>query len=125
MQVALVALSERAPRCAGRNSVGQREGPSSETLDRHTGYSIPRVPTIRGRAPMSRERNALIAHWPPALKVYAEAEPLGVRRIGDINFQTNEVLIARRADDPADLCARQPNTENPRPLLALEDGSRN
>jgi len=31
--------------------------------------------------------------------------------LSDVNFQTNEVLIGRRADDPDDPRVREPNTK--------------
>jgi site-specific recombinase XerD len=42
-------------------------------------------------------------------------------KVSDINFQTNEVLIPRRADDPADLRAQQPRTKTNDRLLALDE----
>jgi integrase len=47
-------------------------------------------------------------------------ELLGVR-VSDLNFQTNEVLIARRADDPEDPRANEPNTKTRDRLLSLEE----
>lgn len=66
----------------------------------------------------ARQRNYLMIRWLLSLGV-RRGELLGVK-VSDINFQTNEVLIARRADDPADPRLRQPNVKTAGRLLALD-----
>jgi integrase len=67
----------------------------------------------------AKERNALIVRWLLALGI-RRGELLGVR-VSDINFQTNEVLIARRADDLDDPRTNEPNTKTRDRLLSLDE----
>jgi integrase len=67
----------------------------------------------------AKERNALIVKWLLTLGI-RRGELLGVR-VSDIDFQANEVLIARRADDPDDPRANEPNTKTRDRLLSLDE----
>jgi integrase len=117
MELVLGILKERAPG-SGRGTK-HREGLSPETVGR-----LERVidPTFAGNpwtGAHARERNALMVRWLLSLGL-RRGELLGIR-IPDINFQTNEVLIVRRADDPADPRKYQPNAKTNARLLPLDD----
>jgi integrase len=73
-----------------------------------------------GRASCARAEPRLIVRWLLGLGL-RRGELLGVR-ISDINFQANEVIIARRADDPEDPRRAQPNTKTRDRLLFREEG---
>jgi integrase len=120
MELALAVLRERTPRPLGRNSIGPREGLSPEELAQLQQVIDVACAENPWTVAHVRERNALIVHWLLALGV-RRGELLGVR-MEDINFQTNEVLIARRADDPTDPRRHQPNTKTHGRLLSLEEG---
>lgn len=57
----------------------------------------------------ARMRNELMIRWMMGLGV-RRGELLGLK-ISDLNFRTNEAFIARRADDPEDPRANQPNAK--------------
>jgi integrase len=61
----------------------------------------------------------LIVRWLLGLGL-RRGELLGVR-ISNINFRTNEVLIARRADDPGDPRRNQPNTKTRDRLIPIDE----
>jgi integrase len=113
------ALRERVPSSSARNTQRRRAGLSAAVRARLVGVIEPTSadnPWVGGHA---RERNRLIVRWLLALGL-RRGELLGVR-ISDINFQTTEVLIARRADDPADPRRAQPNTKTRDRLLFLDE----
>jgi integrase len=66
-----------------------------------------------------RQRNRLIVLWLLHLGVRS-GEILGLQ-IPDINFQSNEVLVARRADDIEDPRRNEPNTKTSDRLLPLSN----
>jgi integrase len=112
-------LNVRMPISSGRHSLAQREGLAPEdveTLIRVTDPSSPENPWADAH---SRERNALILRWLLSLGL-RRGELLGVR-ISDINFQANEVLIARRPDSPDDPRKYQPNTKTRARLLPIDE----
>jgi integrase len=113
------AFDERIPGTAGHNTLTQREGMSHDALTRLIEVIEPTSPDNPWAGTHARERNALIVRWLLSLGL-RRGELLGVRT-SDINFQTNEVLIARRADDPADPRKLQPNTKTNDRLLALDE----
>lgn len=113
-----MSIKARIPSVQRFSNVTPREGLSEQMLS-----LLQQVvdPTF-GQNPWSheyvRQRNYLMIRWLLSLGV-RRGELLGVK-ISDINFQTNEVLIARRADDPADPRLRQPNAKTSGRLLALD-----
>jgi integrase len=111
-------LTARIPTSSGRNSLEEREGLSSEALAALRRIIDPTCPDNPWKSEYLRERNALIVNWFLSLGV-RRGELLGVR-ISDINFQANEVLIARSADSPDDPRKEQPNTKTLARLLALD-----
>lgn len=119
MEVVLRVLDQRMPSSGKRNFVGEREGLSPEALVRLKQVIDPSSADNPWTGAHARERNALIVYWLLSLGL-RRGELLGIR-IPDINFQTNEVLIARRADDPADPRKHQPNAKTNGRLLSLDD----
>lgn len=111
------ALQERLPGRIARNQVGRREGLSPEAkgclqeLIEGTGESSP------WRSAHARQRNTLMIFWFLKLGI-RRGELLGVR-ISDIDFQANEVLIRRRADDDKDPRRHQPNAKTLDRVLPL------
>ena len=112
-------LNARIPASSGRNSLAKREGISPETMATLIQVIDPASPDNPWTDDHLRERNALIVRWLLDLGV-RRGELLGVR-ISDINFQTDEVLIARRADNPDDPRRNQPNTKTQDRLIPLND----
>lgn len=119
LEVVLHALEERTPRSRGRNREQAREGLSDEARARLLDVIRLTAPDNPWKNEHARVRNQLMVRWLYDLGV-RRGELLGVR-ISDINFQANEVLIARRADDPLDPRRRQPNAKTSDRLLALEE----
>jgi integrase len=113
------SLTARIPSSSGRNSLENREGLSAQELAALRRIIALDSPDNPWNSDHLRERNALIVNWLLSLGV-RRGELLGVR-ISDINFQTNEVLIARRADSPDDPRKDQPNTKTLARLLSLEE----
>jgi integrase len=113
------ALNERIPSSQGRNQLDQRQGMSESELATLVEVVQPTSPENPWKGDHAKERNALIVRWLLTLGI-RRGELLGVR-VTDVNFQTNEVLIARRADDLADPRVREPNTKTRDRLLALND----
>jgi integrase len=113
------ALDERIPSPQGRNAIDQRQGMSESELTTLVDVVQPTSPENPWKGSHARERNALIVKWLLTLGV-RRGELLGVK-VSDINFQTNEVVIARRADDPDDPRTRESNTKTRDRLLALDD----
>lgn len=114
----LRAFDARTPSSSGRNTVNQREGLSPESLARLLQVIEPTSPDNISKGVHVRERNALIIKWFLSLGV-RRGELLSIR-ISDINFQRNEVLVARRADNPEDPRQAQPNTKTKDRLLAMD-----
>lgn len=113
------AFEERTPASRSRNQMGQRQGMSEEALARVLEVIKPDSPDNPWKGEHARARNALIVRWFIDLGL-RRGELLGVK-IPNINFQGNEVLIERRADDPEDPRINQPNTKTYDRLLALSD----
>jgi integrase len=113
------ALDERAPSTRRRSEPSRREGISEDSLARLIAVTDPKSPANPWTGIHPRERNSLIVKWLLNLGI-RRGELLGVR-ISDINFQSHEVLIARRADAPDDPRKFQPNTKTSDRLLSLDD----
>lgn len=113
------AFDARIPSSSGRNTLGQREGMSAEALARLIDVIEPTSQENPWKGDHARERNALMVKWLISLGV-RRGELLGVKT-SDINFHSNEVLIARRADDPSDSRKSQPNSKTKDRLLGLDE----
>lgn len=111
------AINARIPASSGRNLVGGREGLSLEAAAALKEATSPQSSNNPWFSTHTRERNSLIINllWGLGLR---RGELLGLK-ISDINFRTNDILIARRADDPADPRENQPCTKTRDRLLPL------
>ncbi|WP_075793715.1 tyrosine-type recombinase/integrase [Massilia putida] len=112
-------LNARIPTGKGRNKVSGRKAldeAAQGLLWRIIDVDSPENPW-EGRH--ARVRNELIVRWFMGLGV-RRGELLGVK-VSDVNFRSNEVFIARRADDPSDPRANQPNTKTADRVLPLSD----
>ena len=115
----LDAIDARVPDGGGRNTLEAREGVSPEALTRILDVIKPDAPDNPWKNKHARIRNYLLVRWLLSLG-NRRGEILGIK-VSDINFQTNEVLTARRADDPADTRRNQPRTKTTDRLLALDE----
>lgn len=100
------ALDARVPRHKGRNTIGQREGLPPEVVDRLLSVTSPESLENPWKGEGTRIRNGLVIQWFLDLGL-RRGELLNVK-ISDINFQSEELLVARRADDPEDPRKDQP-----------------
>lgn len=111
------AIEARIPMGKGRSSIGQREGMEAETearLREVIALDSEENPWLHMD---TRLRNQLIILVMLELGIRM-GEALGIR-IVDINFQKNELLIRRAADDPKDPRVYQPNTKTRDRILPL------
>lgn len=113
----LPTLKARIPAAKGRNILGLRQGLHPEMLDRLLQAVDPTYPNNPWKSEFSRQRNALIVCWLLMLGV-RRGELLNVK-ISDIDFRKNEVMIARRADDPVDPRRAQPKVKTRDRILPL------
>lgn len=100
------ALDARLPRHKGRNTVGQREGLQPEVVDRLLNVTSPTSPENPWKGEGTCIRNSLLISWFYELGL-RRGEVLNVK-ISDINFQSEELTVVRRADDPEDPRKDQP-----------------
>ncbi|NIF55524.1 site-specific integrase [Burkholderia sp. Ax-1724] len=110
-------LNARIPIGKGRNKVHCRKAldeVAQDLLWKIVDVDSPENPW-EGRH--AKVRNELIVRWFMGLGV-RRGELLGVK-VSDINFRSNEVFISRRADDPSDPRANQPNTKTSDRVLPL------
>lgn len=99
-------LNARLPRHKGRKTIGQREGLQPEVAERLLRVTSPASPENPWKGEATRIRNALLVRWFYELGL-RRGELLNVK-IPDINFQSEELIVARRADDPEDPRKDQP-----------------
>ncbi|MHA3886778.1 tyrosine-type recombinase/integrase [Stutzerimonas degradans] len=99
-------LDARLPRHKGRNTIGQREGLQPEAVEKLLSVTLPGSSENPWDAEGTRIRNFLLIRWFYELGL-RRGELLNVK-ISDINFQSEELTVARRADDPEDPRRRQP-----------------
>lgn len=114
----LEAIDARTPEASNRNTLGDREGVSPEVLTRILDVIKPDSPSNPWKNKHARLRNYLLVRW--LLSLGNRRGEILTLKISDINFQTNEVLVARRADDPADPRRNQPRAKTNDRLLALD-----
>ncbi|MFV7462968.1 tyrosine-type recombinase/integrase [Pseudomonas shirazica] len=114
----LTSIKARIPSVKRFSEVTPREGLTEQMLSLLQQVIAPKAEQNPWSHEYVRQRNYLMIRWLLSLGI-RRGELLGVK-ISDINFQTNEVLIARRADDPADPRLRQPNAKTTGRLLALD-----
>ncbi|MXR38286.1 tyrosine-type recombinase/integrase [Craterilacuibacter sinensis] len=112
-------INARIPNGSSRNTLGQREGVSEETVAELLRVVDPHSPDNPWRDLHTRYRNALLIHWLLYLGLRI-GEVLGVR-VSDIVPYHKEVTIHRRADDPADPRRYQPQTKTRARVLPISD----
>lgn len=100
------SLYARLPRHKGRNAIGQREGLQPEVVERLLNVTSPTSPENPWKGGGTCIRNALLVRWFYELGL-RRGEVLNVK-IPDINFQSEELTVVRRADDPEDPRKDQP-----------------
>ncbi|KIK83074.1 site-specific integrase [Pseudomonas sp. W15Feb9B] len=100
------ALDARLPRHKGRNTIGQREGLQQDVAERLLSVTSSESPENPWKGAGTCIRNALLIRWLYELGL-RRGEVLNVK-ISDINFQSEELIVARRADDPEDPRKNQP-----------------
>lgn len=103
------ALDARVPRHKGRNVVGLREGLSTDVVNRLLSVTAPDSPENPWQGTSARVRNYLVIRWLLELGL-RRGELLNIK-IPDINFHSEELLVARRADDPEDPRKDQPKVK--------------
>ena len=113
------ALSARAIAVSAHTTIDVREG-----LDPAVVTRLLEVIELNACDNPWRGEHARIRNQLSILLLYY----LGIRRgellglkISDINFRTNEILIARRADDPSDPRRHQPNAKTNDRVLAVDE----
>lgn len=120
VRICIGALNARVPRHKGRNSVDQREGLTSASTEKLLKVILPNSSENIWLSEATRIRNFLIVRW---------LFDLGLRRgellnlqISDIDFQTETVIVARRADDPIDPRKNQPKVKTRDRKIPLSSG---
>ncbi|MBN2680050.1 site-specific integrase [Acidithiobacillus montserratensis] len=112
------ALKARAPTPSTRNTFGIRMGLAA--VDK--AYLLSVISPVSTDNPWvsahTKVRNNLMVQYLLFLGI-RRGELLGIR-VSDLDFQKNEVLVARRADAPEDPRAAQPNAKTADRLLPLD-----
>lgn len=110
------ALAERTPVSRRRNTIARREGLSPETSD-VLADAIQVDSSSNPWSPKNRERNNLIVRWLGETGL-RRGELLNIT-VEDIQWRSNEVLIARRPDNPRDPRRNQPLVKTRDRLLPI------
>lgn len=114
------SLDARIPRHKGRSTTGKREGLPAEVMKRLLSVTSSDSPENPWLGEGTRIRNFLIIRWLYDLGL-RRGELLNIK-ISDVNFQSEEVTIARRADDPEDPRRGQPKVKTRDRKLPLSSG---
>lgn len=117
--IVVSGLTARIPTGKGRNKTYGRRAPDAAGQERLWQLVDINSPENSWEGRHARVRNELIVRWFMGLGV-RRGELLGVK-VSDVNFRSNEVFIARRADDPSDPRLHQPNTKTADRLLPIGD----
>lgn len=115
----LGSLREHLPSKRWRNAGSARRGLAETSRRRILSVVDPASPDNPWSRDHCRQRNRLVVRWLLHLGLRS-GELLGLQ-ISDINFQSNEVLVARRADDIEDPRRNEPNTKTSDRLLPLSN----
>lgn len=113
----LSAIKAKIPAAKKRNILGARQGLSPGVLEQLLQAVNPTSQDNPWKSDFVRQRNELIVIWLLQLGL-RRGELLNIK-ISDINFRKNEVLIARRADDPKDPRRIQPRVKTRDRVLPL------
>ncbi|RYZ19916.1 MAG: site-specific integrase [Chitinophagaceae bacterium] len=116
--IAIGALREHLPP-KHRQAKTVRKGFAKATRDRILLLVVPRSEENPWSGSHCQYRNELVVRWLLHLGV-RRGEILGIQT-SDIDFQRNEVLVARRADDVDDPRRDEPNTKTFSRVLPLSD----
>ncbi|HKT99652.1 MAG TPA: site-specific integrase [Paraburkholderia sp.] len=118
-EIVVSGLTARIPSGRGRNKASSRKA-LDEAAQEHL-WQIIDVDSTENpwEGQHARVRNELIVRWFMGLGI-RRGELLGVK-VSDVNFRSNEVFIARRADDPSDPRIHQPNTKTADRILPMSD----
>jgi integrase len=111
------AVLERIPKSSHRNIEDERQGISHEEFDRLLDVIRIDSPDNPWQGAHNKVRNGLMVRW-YSLTGVRRSELIAIK-ISDINFQKNEVLIARRADSPDDPREQQPLVKTADRLIPL------
>ncbi|MFY4698335.1 tyrosine-type recombinase/integrase [Burkholderia glumae] len=117
--IVVAGLAARVPAGNSRNKIRSRRALDDAAQERL--WQIVDVNSTENpwEGRHARMRNELIVRWFMGLGV-RRGELLGVK-VNDVNFRANEVLVARRADDPSDPRVHQPNAKTADRLLPISD----
>jgi integrase len=110
-------LSERIPPSSRLNDLNARQGVSQEVRERTVQVTHPDSPENPWKNRHVRIRNQLIFRWLLELGL-RRGELLGIQ-LGDLDMRSNEVEIARRADDPLEVRKDAPDVKTKERSLAL------
>ncbi len=113
------AFASRSRRASARRSETGRQGLNDEQRQLLQEAIDPNADPSPWSRKRSRRRNELMIRWLSDLGL-RRGELLGVR-VSDINFQANELFIAKRPHDPLDPRIRQPNAKTRPRLLPLSE----
>lgn len=102
-----------------RNTLYKREGLEPEVVTELMRVIVPGHAENPWRSIFVQKRNFVMLHWLNGLGV-RRGELLNIK-ISDIEFRKQEVVIARRADDPDDPRLLQPKTKTRDRILPLSD----
>ncbi|WP_322034221.1 hypothetical protein [Paraburkholderia sp. J76] len=118
-EIVLQGLTARIPSSKGRNKARIRRALDEAAQERL--WQIVNVDSSENpwEGRHARLRNELIVRWFMGLGIRRGELP-GVKG-GNLDFRSNEVFIARRADDPSDTRVYQPNTKTADRLLPISD----
>lgn len=115
----LDAVIARVPKEKGRSNLGERTALSQEAQQRIWQVIDPESPENPWKGTHVRARNELIFRWFFGLGV-RRGELLGVD-IRHVNLRSNEVLVARHADNKKDPRPNEPNTKTLDRFLPFND----
>jgi integrase len=115
----LCALREHLPSKSWRAGVVRNKGFDKKTRQRLLEVVDPASPDNPWSRNQCRQRNQLVVLWLLHLGM-RRGELLGIQ-ISDIDFQRNEVVIARRADDVDDPRRDEPNTKTNDRILPISE----
>ena len=118
-EVMLRTFRNRAPAVGRGHALSKRQGLSERAVAKLLEVIQPDSPENPWEGTYAKERNRVIVRWLLDLGL-RRGELLGVR-IENIDFQTREVRIDRRADDPDDPRRHQPNTKTQGRLVPLSE----
>lgn len=116
----LSSFTSRIPKHTSSKAIGEREGLAPNEISELLRVVSPESPDNPWQNDYTKYRNHLIVHWLYSLGL-RRGELLGVR-VSDIDFQKGTVTIHRRADDPSDPRANQPQAKTRAREIPLSDG---